>query len=285
LELREEIATHLPTGDYFNLRLASRMMATAFHGVIFWRSRFRKQGSRGFWSDIAADRGADSQVDWAMIYHATSRLRRRLEFTMKVWDVASWIGNALAAVDMPSLRPLAFAGRALQEYRGDETISGDRIVRTWISPRLLGIAISYSCSPKPTTACDYGNVIHTVKICALEFQYKNRNTVTVGTPHIEAMQRWPRTSQESPWLCDCFRGRLVFDARSFAGFCGHYYDDGTMSSLGVLQRGKALPVSIAGGYRRTPLYEMRLEHVAEVVTTFKVSLSSSIVSVTELTRI
>ncbi|KAL2845148.1 hypothetical protein BJX68DRAFT_269336 [Aspergillus pseudodeflectus] len=254
LELREEIATHLTTGDYFNLRLASRMMATAFHDVRFWKSRFREQGCRGFWSDIAADRGADSQVDWAMVYHATSRLRSRLEFTMTVWDIVSWIRSALVAVDRPSLKPLDFAGRALQEYRGDETVGGDRIVRTRVSSRLAGIAISYSCSPRPTKACEYGNVIHTLKIFALEFQYRNGDTVVAGTLQPETIQQWPDNEKETPSLCDCFRGRLVFDATAFAGLCAHYHSDETIASLGVLQQGKEPPTTLAGGPRVTPLF-------------------------------
>jgi hypothetical protein len=166
-ELRLDIATCLSTADYLNLRLASRVMAAIFHGNAFWTSRFRKPGSRRFWSDVARECAADStQVDWAMVYHATSKLRSRFEFATRMWDVALWICDALSAVDMPSvnLKPLEFAGRALQEYRGDETVGGDRIVQMRISSRLVGIAISYSCSPIPTNACEYGKVIHTIKI-------------------------------------------------------------------------------------------------------------------------
>ncbi|KAL2796705.1 hypothetical protein BJX66DRAFT_335689 [Aspergillus keveii] len=168
-------------------------MAAVFHGNAFWKSRFRKYGSRSFWSDSATECAADSQgqVDWAMVYHATSKLRSRLEFATRVWDVALWIREALSAVDMPSvnLKALEFAGRALQEYRGDETVGGDRIVRTRISSRLVGIAISYSCSPRPTKACEYGKVIHTIKIFALEFQYRNGETVAVGSLQPETIQQ------------------------------------------------------------------------------------------------
>ncbi|KAL3494420.1 hypothetical protein BJX62DRAFT_234296 [Aspergillus germanicus] len=140
LELRLDIATYQPTADYLNLRLASRVMALIFHGNAFWRSRFRKYGSRRFWSDVAADCSAESpgQVDWAMVYHGTSKLRSRLNFATRAWDVALWIRDALASVDMPSVnvKPLDFAGRALQGYRGDETVGGDRIVRTRASRRV-----------------------------------------------------------------------------------------------------------------------------------------------------
>ncbi|KAJ0425964.1 hypothetical protein BJY00DRAFT_308088 [Aspergillus carlsbadensis] len=272
-ELRMQIATLLTTADYLNLRLASRTMAALFHGNTFWKSRFRKHGSRSFWSDIATDGAADGEgpVDWPMIYHATSKLRSRLEFATRVWDIALWIRDALAALHMPSVnvKPLSFAGSALREYRGDETVGGDRIVRTRISPGLASIAISYSCSLRPTKACASGIVIHTVKVFALEFQYTNGDTVTVGTPHSEAMERWSNSQKKIPRLCDCFRGHLVFDAESFAGFCAHYHPDETIASLGVLQQEKEAPVSLAGGPQATPLVEMRMNEVVEVVTTFR----------------
>ncbi|KAL3449390.1 hypothetical protein BJX65DRAFT_305953 [Aspergillus insuetus] len=248
-ELRLDIATYLSTADYLNLRLASRVMATIFHGNAFWKSRFQKQqGSRSFWADIATD------------YFAT-----------RVWDIAIWIRDALAAVDMLSvnMKPLEFAGRTLQEYRGDETVGGDRIVRTHISSRLAGIAISYSCSPRPTKACEYGKIIYTVKIFALEFQYRNGETLAVGTLQPETIEQWPDNEKEMPFLCDCFRGRLVFDAKSFAGFCAQYHSDGTIASFGVLQLAKEPPLSLAGGARVTSLFEMRMNQVVEVVTTFR----------------
>jgi hypothetical protein len=174
---------------------------------------------------------------------------------------------------MPSLKPLDFAGRALQEYRGDETVGGDRIVRTRVSSRLAGIAISFSCSPRPTKACEYGKVIHTLKIFALEFQYRNGDTVVAGTLQPETIHQGPDEEKEMPFLCDCLRDRLVFDATSFAGFCAHYHSDETIASLGVLQQGKEPPKTLAGGPRVTPLFEMKMNQVVEVVATFRVSYS------------
>jgi hypothetical protein len=95
--------------------------------------------------------------------------------------------------------------------------------------------------------------------------------VAVGSLQPETIQQWPNNEKEIPFLCDCFRGRLVFDAKLFAGFCAQYHSDGTIASLGVLELGMEPPISLAGGTRVKPLFEMRMNQVVEVVTTFRVS--------------
>ncbi|KAL3456525.1 hypothetical protein BJX64DRAFT_294000 [Aspergillus heterothallicus] len=285
LELRQEITVLMPVTDYLNLRYASRAMASLFHSRQFWKLHFLRNGSRGFWCDIAADYDFESSdddddgVDWQLLFHATSKLARtkkRAEFTMKVWEVVLWIRDALAARAMDNSL-LDFSGRALQYYHNDIDSGGKRIERKSLaSPSgstLSTVLVSYLRSGKRVRGRDTNEMVHLSQVIALQFKYENGDNITLGTPDSWDKPHWPKSAGEGVFLIN-----QDLDASSFAGFCvRYYYKDGKVSSLGILQRGQELPVSMAGSdFQISPLFEIRMEHVVEVVATFEGSALTDI---------
>lgn len=91
VEVREMIATRLPTKDFYALRMASRVMAPIFESATFWKSRFSISGKYGFLyytiQEFTSHKTNDG-TDWRSLYACMPRLRytRHLPFQACVWD-------------------------------------------------------------------------------------------------------------------------------------------------------------------------------------------------------
>jgi hypothetical protein len=70
VEIREHIATYLPTVDFLALREASRSMTNLFHSQHFWRSRFSIGQERGFLRYLL--RKPKPETDWRLLYMYTT---------------------------------------------------------------------------------------------------------------------------------------------------------------------------------------------------------------------
>lgn len=172
-ELRVKIATLLSTATFYNLRYASRPFIPIFNDNMFWKTRFSKDGDRGFLHPVAID-GA---VDWRSLYRATARCEDTFGMRMKVWETLQWIRERLKITRTPSLKPLDFYGRALQDYHADSAAQGQRTTsKDAREPRphrsVHDLRSRYSQSPKiyqpdstPRTTSDRNH-------CAGVYKYK-----------------------------------------------------------------------------------------------------------------
>ncbi|KAL4903385.1 hypothetical protein BDW74DRAFT_156279 [Aspergillus multicolor] len=81
LETREEIAMAMPIRAFLNLRLVSRAMSPVFHDSHFWRSRFQEIGDRWFIDTSACHVEKSQDIEWRLLYHATSYTANMFETT------------------------------------------------------------------------------------------------------------------------------------------------------------------------------------------------------------
>ncbi|KAL4781142.1 hypothetical protein BJX76DRAFT_360219 [Aspergillus varians] len=314
-ELREKIATLLPTQDFYHLRQASRSLTPIFDDSRFWKSRFWKDGDRGFLHFPSA---VEKPVDWRSLYRATAKAEDRFGMTLKVWEVIQWIKDTLRRVPCAQMaqRPLDFYGRALQYYHNDSCAKGQRIERAEIPVNLTHIAVSMVSGPEIHDRQRYIKQVlppgqPATEITALEFTNTNGSRETIGSRdpmartvtaeklseelnRKERKEMIGRIKNQTPGLVSPFDHhgvRVVFDARSFKGF--HIrYDSHGISSIGVLQREAAsspfalrlknglllAPSPYVCGYDAdsSTMFDMDMDRVVEVVGTFDVrSLSST----------
>ncbi|KAI1820610.1 hypothetical protein F4861DRAFT_522296 [Xylaria intraflava] len=96
-ELCAAIATHLPTSDALNARLASRVFLPVFYDQQFWASRFRPTSDRAWFFEALERR---QTIDWRWLYRRThvtclgSVFRKRL----RIWNLFA------AVIDILNLR-------------------------------------------------------------------------------------------------------------------------------------------------------------------------------------
>lgn len=84
IELRLEIAAWLPTKDYLDLRSSSRAMVPLFDLQLFWKSRFRINGDRGFLNCLLVSPKNYESKNWRLIYKATARINK---FDGHLWEL------------------------------------------------------------------------------------------------------------------------------------------------------------------------------------------------------
>ncbi|CAG8908693.1 unnamed protein product [Penicillium egyptiacum] len=78
MEIRLEIASYLPTVDFFSLRYASRVMALPFQLQSPWKTRFRVNGGRGFLACLVEAPQSRKRTNWRLIHHCTARINQAL---------------------------------------------------------------------------------------------------------------------------------------------------------------------------------------------------------------
>ncbi|TKW48683.1 hypothetical protein CTA1_11015 [Colletotrichum tanaceti] len=109
-EIRSVIAMNLPTPDFLNLRLASRVFWTVFDSQQFWASRFRDVSDRS-WLFEARD-GAQPPRDWRWLYRRTNdaRIGPGLRNRVRIWNLAQkiveilgfrWVDTGVASSPKP----------------------------------------------------------------------------------------------------------------------------------------------------------------------------------------
>ncbi|KAI9370819.1 hypothetical protein BJX61DRAFT_544275 [Aspergillus egyptiacus] len=280
LEIREQIASLLPTSDFLNLRLVSPSIALVFHDNLFWKLRFSKDGERGYLHYLLKS-STENPVDWCVLYHATSKNKKDLDIRVRVWEVNQWIKETIIAEAESRPPPLDFHGRALQHYHNSSP-AGTRVERAKIPSFLYKIAItivsgqmmyrqegSYSSMPPGLESA--------TEIVALEFLDCSGNSVTLGTKYPNAKTRHPHSLRRSLEKYECANSskpcpfdegvRILFDASFFRGFSIRYTSEG-ITSIGVLPNLAEDPVFgyDANGCGR---FDMKLDRVVEVVATWE----------------
>jgi hypothetical protein len=90
-EVRQILAVHLATQDFFALRSASRSIAPLFESTSFWQSRFFISGEYGYLYHAIRDFTSvktNGKLDWRGLYIRMQRLKHtpQLEFQACVWD-------------------------------------------------------------------------------------------------------------------------------------------------------------------------------------------------------
>ncbi|OJJ01277.1 hypothetical protein ASPVEDRAFT_82801 [Aspergillus versicolor CBS 583.65] len=307
IELREYIGIQLDTGDFFNLRNASRAMSVIFHDNCFWRSRFQPENDRGWlleweWDDNNSNE--TRQVDWRQLYHATSNIGAKFDTTMRVREVLHWIEDKINAGKGLNASPLDFYGRALQSYHNNSwyklSTAGKGKRKSIVSADFLAsvdtIGISMISGSKVYEQESEPSWSHTeaaTEIVALEFINKSGRSVVLGkkppkTAQIsskelalavskyEADKRYRRRQQPTcPY--DSRGAHVLCDAKFFRGFRIRYTSDG-IHSIGVIQERPGHDrydyydkhTTVLHGYtaRHSPTYDMVLDRVSTVVATF-----------------
>jgi hypothetical protein len=106
-ETRHEIASYLPTTDFFRLRLISRGFYDIFWCQSFWKTRFWPDAERGFLFEFRHMKGPR---DWRALYRRTitSRLPPGLQNKKRVWKLARALKDILDLewMDTPSVPSL-----------------------------------------------------------------------------------------------------------------------------------------------------------------------------------
>ncbi|CAK1360825.1 unnamed protein product [Cercospora beticola] len=83
LELLEMIAILLPTKAVFHLRSASRSFLPIFESKTFWKSRFQKEGDRGFIFDLLEQ---PEKVDLRALWRVSAKYPR-LSNRRRIWSI------------------------------------------------------------------------------------------------------------------------------------------------------------------------------------------------------
>lgn len=305
IELREHIGIQLDTGDFFNLRHASRAMSVIFHDNCFWRSRFQPDNDRGWlleweWGDNNNNR--TRQVDWRQLYHATSNIGAKFDTTMRVREVLHWIEDTINASKGLNARPLDFYGRSLQSYHNDSwyTLStagkGKCIVSADFLASVDTIGISMISGSKVyEQESSWSHTEAATEIVALEFINESGRSVVLGkklpkttqlsskelalaVSKYEADKRYRRQGQ--PGCPYDRRGvHVLCEAKFFRGFRIRYTSDG-IHSMGVIQEKPGHDrydyydkhTTVLHGYTagHSSTYDMVLDRVNTVVATFDV---------------
>ncbi|KAL4884267.1 hypothetical protein BJY04DRAFT_215695 [Aspergillus karnatakaensis] len=304
LELREQIAILLYTHDFLTLRLASRAMAGIFDDNHFWKSRFSRDGERGFYRHLvtraaadAARKGEPVPVNWRMLYQACTQLGSRTQFTIQVWEVIQWIKDYVRASNGSVAEPLEFAGRALQSYSNDCCIPGQRVERAMISPNLAKIAISIVSGPmlfwgswvgprgRPRLSEWAKPRESATRIVGIEFIDKDGSRVVLGVRYSKAKKRsakslrkeleeyqYGNTALGCPFDGHGVRVLVDATAESLRGFRLRRSWEG-ISSMNVLRNRMAHPRSLPKlfGFHFIDDRELELEmkRVVEVIATFQ----------------
>ncbi|OJJ49415.1 hypothetical protein ASPZODRAFT_140316 [Penicilliopsis zonata CBS 506.65] len=194
LEIREVIATLLPTRDFLSLRYTSRAMGSVFTVAAFWRTKFDINQDRGFLHYMLEQLPAKDQqrMDWRLLYHCTSRLTCMCAFDVAVhsWERSRWLRDATVAG--PQDMPLHFDGRALQHYHNTRPWS-TQTVSIDVSRSLVKIAISV-VKDRDVEKLDLPS---RARITGMEFVFKDRPTVSVGTNTPGALNVTKRTPSKS----------------------------------------------------------------------------------------
>lgn len=98
LELRSEIASHLPTTDFLNARLALRGLWDIFEIQQFWSTRFLWRGAERSWL-FEAQHPARCGRDWRSLYRRTSDARAShsggIRNRRRVWELALHLQSVL----------------------------------------------------------------------------------------------------------------------------------------------------------------------------------------------
>lgn len=260
-ELRLKIATLLRTRTFYNLRYVSRPFIPIFRDNVFWKSRFSKDGDRGFLHPVVMD----GPVDWQSLYRATARCENKFRMRLKVWEILQWMKETLESTLRPDLGPLDFYGRALQDYHTDSAAQGQRIQRVRVPENLVQIAVSMISGPDIHRRQRYINQTlppgqPVTEITALEFISANGSRETIGSLGRDPMARTVTADELSGELyrkeitervCNTTKGsigpvspfdhhgvRVLFEANPFKGFHIRYDAEG-ISSIGVLRQGAA----------------------------------------------
>lgn len=91
IELRQEIATLLSTNDFLNLRSSSRAMVPVFDHQVFWKSRFRINGDRGYLNCLVENPQNHESKNWRLIYKVTAKIQISDEH---LWELRRrWLNN------------------------------------------------------------------------------------------------------------------------------------------------------------------------------------------------
>jgi hypothetical protein len=93
-ELREAIATALPTCDALKLRLSSRLFVDIVASQTFWASRFARGGERDFIFEV---RECKQSTDWMLLYQNSSLFHAPLgrKNRIRIWNDISSIKEFL----------------------------------------------------------------------------------------------------------------------------------------------------------------------------------------------
>ncbi|KAL4787865.1 hypothetical protein BJX76DRAFT_353899 [Aspergillus varians] len=303
LELREQVAILLNTDDFFNLRYVSRAMATVFHNDQFWKSRFHANAERGFLVySIRGDENPfpDERTDWRGLYHASSKTGKKIETTVKVWEVLRWIKDVIDAEDgVLQTRPLDFYGRALQSYHNTRAV-GRRIETVNVASTLKMIGVSFISGTgiyeqSGLTARNHNDTV--TEIIALEFIFNDGRRITTGTKNpgatiltfegltsllekyedAKARRRYGRRrrGRYATTAANPYNGpgvHVLYDASDFRGFRFQYNAEG-IYSLGIIQEGSDEwdnPPQLHGYIASDcPEFDIALDRVVTVVATFE----------------
>lgn len=121
-ELRHEIASYLPTSDFYNLRLASQSMGGIFFSQSFWKTRFECHGDRCF---LGSPDGGPPKIprrgNWHLLYYWTHEkvLSQRLLERQDIWWRCRLISGCTdTRLHWPSSWPSCFGYKASPTYLG-----------------------------------------------------------------------------------------------------------------------------------------------------------------------
>ncbi|BCS25468.1 uncharacterized protein APUU_50179A [Aspergillus puulaauensis] len=258
-ELRLKIAILLRTRTFYNLRYVSRPFNPIFRDNMFWKSRFSKDGDRGFLHPVVMD----GPVDWRSVYRATARCEDLFPMRLKVWEIIQWMKETLETTLCPELGPLDFCGRALQDYHADSAAEGQWVERVRMPENLICIAVSMISGPDIHRRQRYisrtlppGQPV--TEITALEFISTNGSRETIRsrdpmarTVTAEELSNELYRKEITERVCNTTKGsigpvspfdhhgvRVLFEANPFKGFHIRYDAEG-ISFIGVLREGAA----------------------------------------------
>lgn len=302
IELREHIGIQLDTGDFFNLRYASRAMAVIFHDNFFWRSRFQPDNDRGWLLEWECDDDDGTrQIDWRQLYHATSNIGVKFDTTMRVREVLHWIEDMINAKKGLNASPLGFYGRALQSYHDNiwyalSTAGKGKCIQSadlLVSVGTIGISMvsgSKDYEQKSSGPHTDTDTEAATEIVALEFINRSGRSVVLGkkipratklsseelAAEVSKYERDKRYNRRPRCPYDGKGVHVLCNAKWFRGFRMRYTSGG-IHSVGVIRettRGGTDAAPVLHGYtaRHFPAYDydMALDYVDTVVATFDV---------------
>lgn len=133
MEMRLEIASYLSTIDFFSLRLASRAMAPVFDMQVFWKTRFRTNGDRGFLASLVDGSRGRKKKNWRSVYRCSARIEHQyLHFwaLRQQWRNNQWLTDRYSMAagfdNQAGSQPNLF-GELWEGVSADTTSSGGKL--------------------------------------------------------------------------------------------------------------------------------------------------------------
>jgi hypothetical protein len=151
-EIKHEIAGYVDMASYFNLRHASREMATLFHSQSFWRERFGIHRERGFLYTITEEVTFHKR-DWRKLYQKTRpsriwdfggicylRRRQRIQAKHIFWHKMNWLRDLCLTTRVLTI-PLSVKEQEVTihlNWKGMGKRKGGTSQKEWGKHRLVG---------------------------------------------------------------------------------------------------------------------------------------------------